>query len=309
MKRLFLLALCLLCINAFAQIPGKTCEQTIQEVLQNDSDYLFAEFTGSDESATTLTVEKLIKQTLMGYLEAYQLPASEQRVVSLLEDYSHKCVTPRANNIRVFAYIKISDIPEASVSDGTHTQTTDSQESDSFQSWEEMLAWLSDYTVPEPPKSQETDTAVDFNPFRNNIPALDDNEDDLDVPTPSNIKNQANVSGPESQQSDVHTQNSEGSISQASNDIDSRYQEVARMTRKNEIFNYIKKNKNGKYKTDLKPSDKDYYLIMYTRNGTIRAILSPRDPVTGERINIQTGGIDSIYNYRGCAVDGFILTK
>ena len=44
----------------------------------------------------------------------------------------------------------------------------------------------------------------------------------------------------------------------------------------------------------------DYYLVLYTRNGDIRAILSPATP---DRTNILTGAPDQMSNYTGCSIE------
>ncbi|MDO4218280.1 MAG: hypothetical protein Q4D03_09010 [Bacteroidales bacterium] len=54
----------------------------------------------------------------------------------------------------------------------------------------------------------------------------------------------------------------------------------------------------GKIGTVSNPDE--YYLVLYTRSGDIRAILTPATP---DRTNLFTGNIDQMSNYTGCSIE------
>ena len=54
----------------------------------------------------------------------------------------------------------------------------------------------------------------------------------------------------------------------------------------------------GKIGTVSNPDE--YYLVLYTRSGDIRAILTPATP---NRTNLFTGNIDQMSNYTGCSIE------
>ena len=84
--------------------------------------------------------------------------------------------------------------------------------------------------------------------------------------------------------------------------------EIAAYTSKLKLYDYIQQlRKDGvdiEYKMHVQASDAQCYLVLYKRNGTIEAILTPG---AGVHRNLRTGQEDSVRNHPGCSIDGFIM--
>ena len=84
--------------------------------------------------------------------------------------------------------------------------------------------------------------------------------------------------------------------------------EIAAYTSKLKLYDYIQQlRKDGvdiEYKMHVQASDAQCYLVLYRRNGTIEAILTPG---AGVHRNLRTGQEDSVRNHPGCSIDGFIM--
>lgn len=324
MKKIILLLICVAGLTAYAQEPGLDCKKTIISIIDNDENYLYADKTAKEENEAMADAQQTLRQLLSNYLFSHQLDASTGQIDKIMSNNLNTCVVPRADKMRVFLYVRLSDVKSAAtaVADNQPSQQ-EAMEEVEFVSWDEVADWLTDdeeeavapkaaeeavveiteadapeevYEESDPePKTVREEPA----PKAKAEPVVEVSEADAPIKTYTEKQSE-----PKTVREEPASKPAVASGSQFEG-----YDVVLGMKRKNEIFNYIKENNNGTYKPNVKASDMGYFLILYHRDGTIEAILSPRDARTGERINLLTGQPDKITSHKGCAIDGFILSR
>lgn len=323
MKKILLLIICITSLSVYAQQQGLDCKKTIGRVIENDEDYLYADKTAQNENTALADAKQTLRQVVSNYLISHQYDYSQGQLDMIMNNYPSICVIPRADKMRAFIYISIDDIKSVvkKVVANTPAQPETSEpeyEEDVFLSWEDVFEWVesdegSGVSPTVTPKQATTDdeivksSAITTEPYGEiAISGEDESVVEYKPVVESSID-------PEQEQEIMYqpaivSNNEYGDLSESDYQFDG-YEVVLGMKRKNQIFNYIKANNNGTYKPNVKASDTGYFLILYHRDGTIEAILSPRDARTGQRINLLTRKPDLITNHKGCAIDGFILSR
>ena len=102
------------------------------------------------------------------------------------------------------------------------------------------------------------------------------------------------------------------SVAQESNALGALLEPILSMTRKNQVYDYINMLKKDGDEAEWVAQPyalsnfKDIYLVLYRRDGSIEAVLSPVGE-DGQRINIKTGQNDSRLNHPSTSINGFII--
>lgn len=290
-KSLFLAFLLLSGLSLSAQISND--KSLIDKVKENRDQYIYAESTEESQEIALSSATANFEEQLASYLSASNLPSDASAIESIISSKATMVAVPRGDRFRAFIFVSKDALG------GTNTH--DNQQ------------------------GNHQNNSVEVLPTDNNEPVNMNNTEDLTVKNRVTIIENDSIQGagdseiikPVTPNADNNTVVVDSSITEDTivlvddYSVESTLSEetldyIASLTRINPLRDYMAAmKKEGSITTyePLKPGvdPTEYYVVLFSRNGDIVAILSPGE----NRFNLATKQSDSISNYTKCSIEIF----
>ena len=283
MKRLsIVILLTITSAVAFAQRPEAEQRAKINKVLQEEEQYLYGDETCADLNRAVEGAKKILAREVEQFLAQQNLATDDEEMVSgIITKNMVQVTVARGDKYRAFVYVSKKDIT-------------------SFNS--EMLQEVSERHTEEQPVEEVRKEQ----PQWETIPSASQSETRKEEPKHVPV----GVSTVRQGEPVRISSKNEERYNESVTDINDLLNAVATCRMKNQLSDMIRDFQKDSvgivYRQHLSPTNTEYYLVCYKRDGTIKAILTPSGE--GNVTNVYTGQPDDAKNYPGCAFDGFKIT-
>ena len=327
MKRLVLTITMMLAFAPVLLAQNNDDKQKISDVKRSENLYLYSDCTRSTEEAALKDAQSQLFRKIETYAQEQGTPKVDDKFKETISDSVYTITAPRGDDkFRAFLYVTRSSINQAFHRSGATNQGVVPQRQPSTTGYPTAANRPSNQPSNQPANSPSISQSVAANqpaqqPTQQpaaNRPAQQPAQQPVANPQQPAQQPAANRPAQQPAQQPVASRPAQQPVAQpvqqvSDDDISdaplSDSEDVLSVMRQTKRISTLRANLEvwkasgaishyGKINTISNVDD--YYLVLYTRNGDIRAILSPATP---DRTNILTGAPDQMSNYTGCSIE------